>query len=345
MTICFFGIYDKLYSRNRVILKGLRENGIEVIECNERSAGFIKYFKLIFKYFKTKKDFDYLWVAFPGQFCVLLAKLLTKKKIIFDCFTSHFQGLVEDRQLVKKNSLKARLYFWLDRTACQLANIVLLDTNEHIKYFTETFKLPKEKFIRLFVGSADQVFYPKAEAHNQIFTVHWHGHYIPLQGVQTIIEAAKILKDEQLIFNLIGQGQERTTCQKLAEDYRLKNLNFIDNVSYEKLAELQARADVCLGIFGQTKKAQLVIPNKAYEALAMGKALITAKTPASKELLTDQENVLLVEPGQADELANKILILKNNNELRKKIGNNAYQLFISQLTPKILINEFFKKLE
>ncbi len=100
MTFCFFGIYDKNYSRNRVILKGLKENGIKVIECGDHSKGLLKYLKLISKFYKIKDKFDYLWVAFPGQFCVLLAKLLSNKKIIFDAFTSHYQGLVEDRKIV-----------------------------------------------------------------------------------------------------------------------------------------------------------------------------------------------------------------------------------------------------
>ncbi len=34
MTVLYFGIYNPNYSRNRVLIKGLRENSIEVLECN-----------------------------------------------------------------------------------------------------------------------------------------------------------------------------------------------------------------------------------------------------------------------------------------------------------------------
>lgn len=81
MTICLFGIYDKNYSRNRVVINGFLENEVKIIEINDRSKGIIKYFKLINKFFRNKEAFEYLWVAFPGQTCVFLAKLLTKKKL------------------------------------------------------------------------------------------------------------------------------------------------------------------------------------------------------------------------------------------------------------------------
>lgn len=163
MTICFFGIYDKEYSRNRVILKGLKENNIKVIECQDHSNGILKYFKLVYKFFKIKEKYDYLWVAFPGQWCVILIKLFTKKEIIFDAFTSHYQGLVDDRKLVRKNSWLAQIYYWLDKYSCQFADYIVLDTNEHIKYFINTFDLDQKKFSRLFVSSDDSVFYPKPD--------------------------------------------------------------------------------------------------------------------------------------------------------------------------------------
>ncbi len=54
-----------------------------------------------------------------------------------------------------------------------------------------------------------------------------------------------------------------------------------------------------------------VIPCKVYDCMAFGKAIITADTPAIKELLTDGETVVLVNAGNPGEaLAESILKLK-----------------------------------
>jgi len=80
MTICYFGIYDPNYSRNRILIKGLRQNNIEVIECNSRLHGIAKYIELAKKHFKIRKKYDLMIIGFPGYQAVILAKFLTKKR-------------------------------------------------------------------------------------------------------------------------------------------------------------------------------------------------------------------------------------------------------------------------
>ena len=35
MRVCYFGTYRAEYSRNQIMIEGLRRNGVEVIECHE----------------------------------------------------------------------------------------------------------------------------------------------------------------------------------------------------------------------------------------------------------------------------------------------------------------------
>ncbi len=100
-----------------------------------------------------------------------------------------------------------------------------------------------------------------------------------------------------------------------------------------------AKADICLGIFGHTAKAQMVIPHKIYEALAMKKPIITADTPAAKELLTNQINVIFIPSGNSQKLTEAIELLRNNRPLSEKIAVGGYKIFTEQCTPKILGQE------
>ncbi len=337
MKILYFGAYDPSYARNRVLIKGLKKNGFEVVEVQVSPKSKFKYFNLLKKYLNTKEDFDILFVAFPGQEIIFLAKLLTEKPIVFDAFTSHYEGYVLDRKYFSKNSWRALYYKFLDKWSCQLADMVLLDTEAHIKFFVKQFSLSRQLFIKIFVGTDPDLFYPTQNLESKDkFTIHFHGNYIPLQGVEYIVETAKLLENENVTFNLIGRGQTYKHCYELAMRLGLNNINFIDKVPYEDLNKYINSADICLGIFGDTSKTQTVIPNKVFEALASGKAIITSETTAIKELLTDHKNVIFSQLANPIDLANKILELKNSKELRDQIGLEGLNIFSSTATPEIL---------
>lgn len=343
MKLCYFGDYQPDYIRDNVIMTGLRKNGAVVIECNSRGVGASKYLALLKKFFRQRQDFDLLIVG-SGDFSRLMvvwARILLlfgKKPLIWDAHYSLYDTRVNDRQLVGRFSLKAAGYWLLDWLACQLSDAVLLDTDQHIEYFSQTFKVKKQKFVRVLVGANEELFYPGSGHEKTVtgpdkFIIEFHGKFIPLQGIEYIIGAAKILAAErEIVFKLIGTGQTYNKIRSLVTEQSLENVEFINKVPYDEIKEYLAEADVCLGIFGASSKALRVIPNKLYEALAMAKPVITARTPGTQELLRDQENVLFCRPADAADLAEKIIFLKNNEVLRKKIASGGYQLFQSRLT-------------
>ena len=338
MTVCYFGIYDSNYSRNRILIKGLKQNGVKVIECQSRLKGIKKYFEIIQKHKKIKNDYDILIVGFPGYQATILAYFLTRKKIIFDAFSSIYESAVFDRKKIKEKSFKALYYWLLDFFSCYLADKVLLDTNEHIKYFVHTFKVNKKKFIRLFVGSDNSVFYPKNQNKtNNDFIVHFHGTFIPLQGVEYILDATKLLKNENIKFNIIG-----SKIKKLKSSEEYKNVNFINNISFEELANYIVKADICLGIFGKTKKTKRVIPNKVYECVACKKAVITADTPAIRELFNDND-LIFTHVADSKVLATAILNYKNNFNKMKYLAENSYNKF-TKLTTTFILGKELKKI-
>ena len=91
-------------------------------------------------------------------------------------------------------------------------------------------------------------------------------------------------------------------------------------IEYELLpAEIQS-AGCALGVFGTSPKTSRVIPNKAFQALACGTPLVTADTPAARELLTDGESALLVPAGDPEALAAAVQRLAADAGLARTIG-------------------------
>ena len=125
----------------------------------------------------------------------------------------------------------------------------------------------------------------------------------------------------------------------MSKKLKTNNVAFTGWVNYEKLPEHLSKADVCLGIFGNTEKAMRVIPNKVYDALAMEKPLITMNSPAAREILNDGENCVLVPMANPKALAEAILMLKDDKNLRDKIAEKGYKLFQEKLNPKAIGKE------
>lgn len=344
MKVLFFGMYSPKYSRNHILIKGLKLNGVEVVECNDRSSfiwGF-RYLKLLIKYISVKGwNSDIVFVGFPGQTDVPLAWILSKifhQKLIFDAFISIYNTRVFDRKYIEENSVRAKGYWFIDWVSCYLADKVILDTNAHIDYFVRTFHLHKEKFIRIFVGTDPDLFYPKKMKKHKGFVVGFHGSYLPLQGVPVILDAAKTLGSyDDIRFQLLGDGIERKKCERIVKEHKIRNVSFIDKVPYEKLADFISSCDIYLGgPFGSNAKSKLVIPNKVYEAIACKKAVIVGRSVAMDELFSEEKNCAMVNQDSHDDLAAKILYLKGHKAIRDKLAMSGFRLFISKLTPILL---------
>jgi glycosyltransferase involved in cell wall biosynthesis len=133
---------------------------------------------------------------------------------------------------------------------------------------------------------------------------------------------------------MIGSGRELDECVSYCKALKADNVQFVPSVPFETLQKYIKEATICLGIFGDTEKTQLVIPIKVYEALAAGKPVITANTPAVRELLTDGQDVFLCNGADSEHLAWAIRTLLGDDDLRNKIATNGHQTYLCKCTPK-----------
>jgi len=357
LRVCYFGTYEKDYVRNRTIIDGLRKHGWDVQECHvplwERQGNktgsylqvvslikravevLVAYVRLFLKYLFSVRCYDVLMVGYIGHLDIPLAWLLTRiprRMLVFNPLISLSDTLVDDRAAFAEGSFMSGFLRRLDRWTCRMADLVLLDTDAHITYFVDTFDLPHEKFVRVFVGASEQVFPPREYTHQgNMFRLTFGGKYTPLHGLHTMMYAAKLLNDEPNIeFNFIGTGQLSDEIHKLAADLDLRNIHFSDWVSYDQLSNCLAKADVCLGIFGTTQKAGRVIPGKVFWALSMGWPIITGDSSAIRELLTDGKNTLLCPRGDPEALSRTILRARNDKALLRRVAQGGRQTYLAK---------------
>jgi glycosyltransferase involved in cell wall biosynthesis len=167
-----------------------------------------------------------------------------------------------------------------------------------------------------------------ADGARPAFEVLFTGSFLPLHGTDVIIEAARIVaaRDLSVRFTLIGSGQTREAARRAVEGYGLHNVEFAGRLPMKELPGRIAAADVGLGIFGRTEKAGRVVPHKLFQALGMGKAVITSRTPAAEEFFVHREHLLFCEEPLAESLAAAVLELKSDAALRERIAWNGQAL-------------------
>lgn len=269
----------------------------------------LSYPSLCWRYL-TAPDHDMVVVPYMGHFDVMIVAMMARMRrvpVIWDAFISLYDTAVCDRKMISKWNPVAWILRLIDRWAARLADHVVLDTKAHAKRFAELTGIEPSKTSAVLVGCEETYFAPANRTQGQAGRakrVLFYGQFIPLHGVETVIEAARLARDEVLEWHLIGDGQSAPAIRSMIEADPLPKLNWTEWVAYEELGAQIAAADICLGIFGTSAKAANVIPNKVFQALAAGKSVVTRDGPAIRELVGDGEvdGIALVPPADPEAL-------------------------------------------
>jgi glycosyltransferase involved in cell wall biosynthesis len=78
-----------------------------------------------------------------------------------------------------------------------------------------------------------------------------------------------------------------------------------------------------------------VIPNKVFQALACGAPVVTADTPAARELLSD-DSALLVPPGDAQALAHALERVAADAGLRQRLSDGGHGCYAARASEHVL---------
>jgi glycosyltransferase involved in cell wall biosynthesis len=339
LRVLYFGTYERGYPRNAQVISCLRGAAVDVVERHvsvwegsehKFAAGLGSALRLaraeLTLLRKLDGDFDAVVVGYPGHLDLPAAKRAARgRPIVFNPLVSLADTLVADRGRFAPGSAAARVLREIDRAAFGAADLVVADTAAQGRFFEE---LGARRVEVCFVGAEERLFHP-AWRQPEEFTCLFVGKLIPLHGLETILEAAR--QAPELCFRLVGSGQLERLLARPPD-----NVEWRAWVEYEVLPDELRSAGCALGIFGTSAKARRVIPNKVFQALACGTPVVTADTPAARELLTDGETALLVPPGDPDALADALRRLAADPDLARRIGGAGSNTYAQHASEAIL---------
>jgi len=340
MKILVTGKYEPDYNRNYVLLRGLKNQRIELVEYPYLKRDRETKSEIS----RLVNDCDLVFLPSFTHLDVPFIRKITGKLLVFDPLISRYLSKVFDYKTVWKYSPRAYKNYLKDSKAFRRSDLILADTRSHRDYYIRKFGVDPEKISVVYVGVCTHDFYPGENDNNESgkTVVGFYGSFIPLHGIAKIISAAKILEERQDIeFRLYGDGPGHEKIRELINRLRLKNTFLEGWVDYKSLQKVISRMDICLGIFGDSLKADLVIPNKIFHYSACRKPVITANTTGIKEIFEDGSNIVLIN-NDANSLANSILKIADNPGFRSEVAGNAFELITRDYNENKIARSFIE---
>ena len=350
MKVCYVLSYRAPdYIRTRSILRALRGiAGIEVFEAiNQSTNNPSRYFETFQKTREIKEKFDpdvYL-LGFRGhELYWPLRHLVGNKPIILDALMSPYASLRNERKHGTLGAISATGWRLIEQSILNDANLLLTDTSAHVQFYAQEFALPPHKLLSVPVGAEERETNPASETYesaihpNQQMTVLFYGSFLPLHGINVILEAAFRLRDLPIRFDFIGGDSSQTrnlvaACAKLGVT-RFTHREWVD--FDELINTVIPNADICLGgPFGNTDQARRVITGKTSQCLALAKPTIIGAIDEDVGFV-DKQNCLIIPQGNSEALAEALRWAYNHQEDLAMIGEQGRVTYAERLSIKVI---------
>lgn len=330
------------YAPDKHLMDGLRENGHIVFELIENDQKFGKRFRFAWRFWKNNNPCDAVIIGYSLPILVPIVRCLSGKKVIFNAVSSQYEANIVSRETDSPWSLRSLKWWIMDFISFHFSSHVLLESNAQTDFVHRLFLVPRKKLFRSWMGVDEKVFFRDSQVKkDKKFTILFRGRFLPESGILTVIETAKKLEDKDVQFLIIGHGFMYREVNALMDKLKPKNIEMVsERLPGNALRERMLGAHISLGQLANHPRLSRTLPAKLYESLALGLPYLTGRNAGILELLKEDETCIATEPGNPDDLAKKILYLRDNPRILQKVAENGYQLYKERLTSKKLADDF-----
>lgn len=183
--------------------------------------------------------------------------------------------------------------------------------------------------------------------------VGFSGSFGLFHGAERLAEAYAILVSQndgyknKVSLMMVGEGKTLSEVKRILKRYRLDKCAYcVGSVPFEKMPAYLAACDILVAphVPNRDKSDFFGSPTKLYEYMAMGKAIAASDLNQIGEILKNNKNALLFEPGNAKDISDKLALLIEDKELRKNLGLNARKDAVEKYTWDIHVNKIIEKI-
>jgi len=200
--------------------------------------------------------------------------------------------------------------------------------------------VPEEKVVHIPNGADTVMFHPDADGEaarkawglEGKFVVMYAGTMGPTQGLDVVLEAAKLLRDDRDVqFVLVGEGADKQNLTDKAHREGIDNVSLFDHQPRHKMPSILNAADVIVVAQRKGRFFHGVVPSKTAEVMACGRPAIMAIVGEAAELLERAGAGLVVEPEYPQALADAVRQMKEQPEIAAEMGRKGRAFAVEHL--------------
>lgn len=212
------------------------------------------------------------------------------------------------------------------------ADHIVVVTSAFKDHLVQHWRVAPEKISVVENGVEAELFSPRTESNLRMelcaegkFVVSYVGTMGNAHGLQTVIEAAERLQSvaPQVLFLLVGEGAEKQQLVSMARSRGLTNLRLVDQQPRERIPAYICASDACLVLLKKSEIFKTVIPSKMLEFMACARPVILGVQGQAQQILENAQAGICIEPENSSALAQAVLRLADNEQLRETLGRNG----------------------
>ncbi|PHS07660.1 MAG: glycosyltransferase WbuB [Kordia sp.] len=321
------------------------------------------YFSFVFSsiyagIFKTRGKYDVIIVTSPPLFVGITAYVLSLIKRV--PFVFEIRDLWPESAIdtgVLKNGMIIKFAYWFEKFIYKKAKLINVLTPAFRDKLIQDKKVPEEKVI--FIPNAadfslaektqegfDAKSFKKELGFSGKFVITYVGAHGVANHLIQLIEAAKELRDTNVVFQLIGAGMQKKTLQKEVKENKLSNVIFRDSVSKQEVFKYILASDAGASVLKKVDTFKTIYSNKTFDYMSCKKPILLAIDGVSRKLINDAECGIYVEPENIDEIVKgvKKLVAKSEKEINE-MGDNGYVFAKTHFDRDVLAKEYIKQIQ
>jgi glycosyltransferase involved in cell wall biosynthesis len=218
----------------------------------------------------------------------------------------------------------ARMFLWLEKRWINRADRIISVCEPQRRYFEGI----TDKPIWIIMNCKPLQSLEYQPPHNKDFTLLYIGSLHRGRALLMVIDAVKQLPGVRCLIGGIGEPDYVQTVRE--ECSKTSNIAFLGKVPFHQVIPTTQKADcVFLMVSPWELNNRMGLGNKQFEAMVCGRPIICTKGTYPGELTEQEEVGLAVEYGEQG-LREAVIKLRDNPELRERLGRNALKAAITK---------------